>query len=435
MPIKSWLGKVFGASSEEDANAANTPRETARKTPLAPPRAEFVRLIHELDAEGIECARDEVTTEDVPALVRFYFELEEWPKKTAIVDLICDQHHPDMEALMIDVLRAPGAGDDWIDLPKATALGYLSEDNDQFMRYYNDRELLARTVDEALKSYGLTLVEETATPDPPPEATPTPTPSSPDEALFASIRHGDLRSLAQALGSGADPNARQGGDPAICAAVMQGHTPLAIALLRAGADPNETRGTGGQSALWWAAGNGDRELVDALLARGAEIDARDQWGANPLHQAASSGHVEVLRILIRRGADFVTPYHDGRTPLSFAIRSGSVPCVAALLDAGADLQGKQGSFTPLALACFEGTTPMVKLLLERGAEADRSVDYHGLEGVTPLMLAARAGKVKMVEALLSAGAKPGRRDRQGRNAAAHAHGKRAEAVRTALAGR
>ncbi len=440
MPIKSWLGKVFGASSEERANATNNPgelRESASKTPQAPPRAEFVELIHELDVEGIQSARDVVTTDDVPALVRFYFELDDWSKKTAIVDLICDQHHPDMEALMIDVLRAPGAGDDWVDLPKAIALGYLSEDNDQFMRYYNDRELLARTVDEALKSYGLTLVEEARTSEPraAPAEAPPPAPSSPDEALFAAIRSGDLRSLAQALGSGADPNARQGGDPALCAAVMQGHTPLAVALLRAGADPNETRGTGGQSALWWAAGDGDRELVDALLARGAELDARDQWGANPLQQAASHGNVEVLRVLIRRGADFETPYHDGRTPLSFAIRSGSVPCVAALLDAGADLQGKQGAFTPLALACFEGTTPMVKLLLERGAEVDRTVDYHGLEGVTPLMLAARAGKVKMVEALLRAGAKPGRRDRQGRSAAAHAHGKRADAVRAALGAR
>ncbi len=433
--IKSWLGKLFSGSAEAPA--------AARAAPPDPPKAEFVELILALDAEGIESARDEVTTEDVPALVRFYFELEEWPQKTAIVDLICDQHHPDMEALMIDVLRAPGGGD-WVELPKAIALGYLSEDNDQFMRYYNDRELLARTVDEVLASHGLTLAEETTGPEGAGTSAATsaesaagasPATDDPDAALLAAIRGGDLRALTQALAAGADPNARSGGDPALCAAIMGGHGKLAVALLRAGADPNATREIGQQSALWWAAGDGDLEVVDALLAKGATVDARDQWGANPLQQAASSGHVEVLRLLLRRGADLHTPYHDGRSVLNFAIRGGQLAGVKALLDAGADLQSKQSVFTPLAFACFEGTTPMVKLLVQRGADVEQTIDYQGLQGATPLMLAAQAGKVKMVEALLAGGADPSRRDRKGRTAADYAQGKRADAVRAALARR
>lgn len=430
--IKSWLGQLFSGSAR-----------APRAAPANPPKAKFVELILALDAEGIEYARDEVTTEDVPALVRFYFELEEWPQKTAIVDLICDQHHPDMEALMLDVLRAPGDGD-WVELPKAIALGYLSEDNDQFMRYYNDRELLARTVDEVLASHGLTLAEETTAPDSAGTSAAAPLGSAagasaaaddPDAALLAAIRGGDLRALTQALAAGADPNARSGGDPALCAAIMEGHGKLAVALLRAGADPNATREIGQQSALWWAAANGDLEVVDALLAKGAAVDARDQWGANPLQQAASSGHVEVLRLLLRRGADLHTPYHDGRSVLNFAIRGGQLAGVKALLDAGADLQSKQSVFTPLAFACFEGTTPMVKLLVQRGADVEQTIDYQGLQGATPLMLAAQAGKVKMIEALLAGGADPNRRDRRGRTAADYAQGKRAEAVRAALARR
>lgn len=430
--IKSWLGKLFAGSARAPAAA-----------PADPPKAKFVELILALDAEGIESARDEVSTADVPALVRFYFELEEWPQKTAIVDLICDQHHPDMEALMIDVLRAPGCGD-WVELPKAIALGYLSEDNDQFMRYYNDRELLARTVDEVLASHGLTLAEETTGPEGAGTSTAAPAESAagaspatddPEAALVAAIRGGDLRALTQALAAGADPNARLGGDPALCAAIMEGHGKLAVALLRAGADANATREIGQQSALWWAAGNGDLEVVDALLAKGATVDARDQWGANPLQQAASSGHVEVLRLLLRRGADLHTPYHDGRSVLNFAIRGGQLAGVKALLDAGADLQSKQSVFTPLAFACFEGTTPMVKLLVQRGADVEQTIDYQGLQGATPLMLAAQAGKVKMIEALLAGGADPSRRDRKGRTAADYAQGKRADDVRAALARR
>ena len=52
-------------------------------------------------------------------------------------------------------------------------------------------------------------------------------------------------------------------------------------------------------ALHRAAAAGDRPAVEALLARGAHVDARDECGRSPLQLASARGHdgcVEVLQL-------------------------------------------------------------------------------------------------------------------------------------------
>ncbi len=56
-------------------------------------------------------------------------------------------------------------------------------------------------------------------------------------------------------------------------------------------------------ALYAAARNGHRSVVEYLHARGANIDAKGVFGAAGLHWAAFNGHADTVEFLISRGAD------------------------------------------------------------------------------------------------------------------------------------
>lgn len=370
-------------------------------------RAELSRPVLAVDADAIEGARALVTDADLPELTAWYWELEGWPQKLALIELIQDRYHPSMDEVLLDALRAPGDGDDWVDIPKMIAVGVLDEDLDNFALYINDREALREAVDSVLERNGMSREVHQA-----PRVLPKPWETAP--------LHPD------------SPNAKVGGDPVLIRAIMEGRAQDALYLLDAGADPNCRRRTANQPALWWAAGVGMTDVIDRLIAAGADVEASDDWGSTALINAASSGKVDAVRHLLAAGADPRAHISDGRTALNLAVRGGKPAILAALLDAGADLQAPQPNFTPLALACFEGTTAMVELLVARGADVNRRITYAGYRNATPLMYAANAGKVKMVIVLLEGGADPSLSDDDGQRAADYARGKRADKIRALL---
>ena len=80
---------------------------------------------------------------------------------------------------------------------------------------------------------------------------------------------------------------------------------------------------GGETMLMTAARTGKVEAVRVLLARGADVHAKEpRRGQTALMWAAAEGHVEVIEALIKAGADFRTPLDSGFTPLLFAVRQG-----------------------------------------------------------------------------------------------------------------
>ncbi|KAK3237557.1 hypothetical protein CYMTET_52372, partial [Cymbomonas tetramitiformis] len=54
--------------------------------------------------------------------------------------------------------------------------------------------------------------------------------------------------------------------------------------------------------LYAAASNGQKEVVEALLAKGAQVDLADKEGMTPLYRAAYNGHKEVVEALLAKGA-------------------------------------------------------------------------------------------------------------------------------------
>ena len=117
----------------------------------------------------------------------------------------------------------------------------------------------------------------------------------------------------------------------------------------------------GDTALHIAAAAHQRELAESLVARGADVRARNRRGAEPLHYAADGSpgaehwdpvrQREVIAYLIEAGADPNALDKSGVAPLHRAVRTRCSAAVSAILENGADplLMNKSGS-TPLHLA-------------------------------------------------------------------------------------
>jgi cytohesin len=148
------------------------------------------------------------------------------------------------------------------------------------------------------------------------------------------------------------------------------------------------------------------EVVAVLLGANASLTAVTAKGRTALYLASSSGHTQVVQLLLANGADPFTPDGDGSLPLHVACRGNHMKTAARLLRGRrtpAHLNAPDGSsHTPLHLASKLGHAQMVALLLKAGADVDARTDTQR----TPLHLAVRNGHTQVLEQLLAAGADP-----------------------------
>jgi hypothetical protein len=98
------------------------------------------------------------------------------------------------------------------------------------------------------------------------------------------------------------------------------------------ADLNNSRA---DRELWRLAGTGDVELLDGLLADGANVNAADRTGVTALMRAAYHGQLQMVRALIARGADVKITDSGGLTALMMAEHADHEEIVEALLSFGA----------------------------------------------------------------------------------------------------
>ena len=170
-------------------------------------------------------------------------------------------------------------------------------------------------------------------------------------------------------------------------------------LLPAKGTKLDSRDSGGQTPLSWAAGNGHEAVVQLLLRTGqVKADAKDSWGRTPLSRAAKNGHEAVVQLLLRTGqVEADAEDNEGQTPLSRAAMNGHEAVVQLLLETGqveADAKNSYG-WTPLSYAAANGHVDVVKLLLEKGAD----VTVADNDGWTPLHTASFNGHVEVVKLL------------------------------------
>ncbi len=398
--------------------------------------ARFLPVIEANAPETTETARDWVQAQDVAPLIALYWQLESWPQKRAVVEILQDQYHADMPNVMLDFMRAPvAAGDEPTELAQAIALGFVAEKYDRFMTYYHDREMLARDVQAVLREHGLQ-----AEPLPRPEkqiakqAAPKADPARPPhQRLIDAATRGDMTAVHQALASGADVNAAiDGGDydgcSALIMALMNRRFDVAAYLIDQGAGVNHKRPAThtpdrarGQTPLWWAAAHGHVALAQTLISHGADVNTPDHHGGTPLTQAASSGHLDMVYYLVECGADIHAQIYDGRKAFNLAITNGRKRVAEYLLGIGNDPdEAGSSGYSPLMIAAENNFYDLAQSLIRRGADVNALHPgpgiYVALRGWTPLVFAVQAGYVRMTRLLIQSGADVHHRVPAGQNA-------------------
>ncbi len=237
-----------------------------------------------------------------------------------------------------------------------------------------------------------------------------------DRGLLNAVESGDLKEAMRLLDDGADVNAHaeENGTTPLMIASGAGRLDLINLLLKRGADVN-AKNQGGYTALDVAEEEYHRDVSSALKAAGGTGQPDNRSRADhemELQQAALDGNMRKVSTLLADGVDVNAADEEGWTPLRNAVFQENVTVVKLLLAKGADpnTRDRRDGSTSLQWAAQIGHAEMVASLLKSGADVNARDTF---SGSTALFFAAGAGHVAAVKALLAAGANPNERDKFG----------------------
>jgi len=203
--------------------------------------------------------------------------------------------------------------------------------------------------------------------------------------------------LAKSPQTDVNTHGRDGRTP-LHAALLNGHSDVALALLEKQADAN-AQDCRGETPLKIASRRGDIKAMESLLNDKVKLDAENAENETPLSLASSRGSPEAVQLLLKSNPSVVNQrVARQRTALHVATISGHQPVAQLLIDRDADINAEDESRrTPLHLAADQGKVDIAELLLQRGANVNVQDDLN----LTPLHLASSGGQLRVAKLLLN----------------------------------
>jgi ankyrin repeat protein len=238
-------------------------------------------------------------------------------------------------------------------------------------------------------------------------------------------------------------------------AALSGRADAVRRLLTRGARVDTLEPYKGQTALMWAAAEGNTAVVDVLLEAGARLDAKSTAGFTPFLFAVRNAHIDTAVTLLNHGANVNELAPDGSSALSMATVNAYYELASVLLDHGADPNLPDPRISPLHTVAWlrkpgadgaagVGNTPqgtpvptgnmsgleLARKLLEHGANPNARVDWReptfgkeggtarnppnirlgrhllSYNGATPFYVAAKNGDVELMRLLVEFTADP-----------------------------
>jgi len=184
--------------------------------------------------------------------------------------------------------------------------------------------------------------------------------------------------------------------------VVHGNPAMAEALVTKAGDTKAAK----WAPLHAAAASGDRQAVEDLLAKGADVNAKSELGASALHTAAVYGHKQIAELLIEKGVDVNATaerslWDEGMTALHGSCLKGQKGVAELLIARGADVNAKtKNGYTPLHIAATHGHKDVAEVLIAKGADVNAKDNY----GRPPLSLAKNRSRTEIIELLRKHGA-------------------------------
>ncbi|XP_067668045.1 ankyrin repeat domain-containing protein 50-like [Haliotis asinina] len=188
-------------------------------------------------------------------------------------------------------------------------------------------------------------------------------------------------------------------------ACLGGHMDIVSCVLELDMLDINSNGQCGRTPLMMAASNGDRDIFDLLVNKGADATLLDEDNNTILHLAAKGGHVEIVKYALAVKSVDINARNKHHETATMLATDGSEVC--NLLVSHRDVLD-----TDLHVACMDGKLKSVRDILDHSLE---DIDKPGKGGMTPVMWAARRGHREMVDLLVKKGADAKRVDDVGNN--------------------
>ena len=183
------------------------------------------------------------------------------------------------------------------------------------------------------------------------------------------------------------------GDPAVAKGLLE----CARVLVAAGADVNALTQSWGHkvSVSYFVIRSGQIDMLTLLLDNGLDT-------TSAVATAAWEGRGDILDLLIARGADLTRARDDNRPVLNELVRWGQFSLARLYLSKGGPVnQPDDRGWTSMHQAVSRGNVKMLKDLLVAGGDAHRA-DH---DGRTPRGMAKKSGRAELLQAIDGAASK------------------------------